>query len=287
MQTQATEWIGGAVPDRLLARLLARTAIGALGLAAVTAVLAWAAGSPATLMATELGALHHHEVAFDALLLTTVGLATWGCLGWFATLVVLEIASLAPGIGGHLCAGLAARVGPRVLRASARWLAGVALVTGPLISGPAMAAGSGHPQPNLDRPVAATATVTPADPAEGPATEVATPSAVTGYPTGAALDLDRPVSTYLPPVPSAPVKIATPDGLALLAGTPRHDIDDDGYVVRRGDALWDVAARHLGPTATAADIAREWPRWYAANRAVIGADPSLLRPGEVLYAPVN
>ena len=88
-------------------------------------------------------------------------------------------------------------------------------------------------------------------------------------------------------MPSAPVKIATPDGLALLAGTPRHDIDDDGYVVRRGDALWDVAARHLGPTATAADIAREWPRWYAANRAVIGADPSLLRPGEVLYAPVN
>ena len=37
--------------------------------------------------------------------------------------------------------------------------------------------------------------------------------------------------------------------------------------------------------ATAADVAREWPRWYEANRAVIGTNPSLIRPGELLVPP--
>jgi resuscitation-promoting factor RpfA len=75
----------------------------------------------------------------------------------------------------------------------------------------------------------------------------------------------------------------------LIAGSPHRDVRDhsaDGsYVVRRGDALWDIAARHLGPSATAVDIAREWPRWYQANLAVIGDDPSLIRPGELLVPP--
>jgi hypothetical protein len=32
-------------------------------------------------------------------------------------------------------------------------------------------------------------------------------------------------------------------------------------------------------------VAREWPRWYAANRRAIGADPGLLRPGQRLHSP--
>ena len=43
-------------------------------------------------------------------------------------------------------------------------------------------------------------------------------------------------------------------------------------VVRRGDTLWGFA----GP---------EWPRWYAANRAVIGDDPDLILPGQRLVVP--
>ncbi len=81
----------------------------------------------------------------------------------------------------------------------------------------------------------------------------------------------------------------TPTGsAALIAGSPHrdvHDVASGSYVVRRGDALWDIAARHLGPSATAADIAREWPRWYHANRSVIGNDPALIRPGELLVPP--
>lgn len=56
-------------------------------------------------------------------------------------------------------------------------------------------------------------------------------------------------------------------------------------VVRPGDSLWAIVGRHLGPDATDGAIATEWPRWYAANRAVIGADPDLIHPGQRLAPP--
>ena len=55
--------------------------------------------------------------------------------------------------------------------------------------------------------------------------------------------------------------------------------------VRAGDSLWSLAAARLGPLATDADIAREWPRLYRANRAVIGDSPHALRPGQILRLP--
>lgn len=55
--------------------------------------------------------------------------------------------------------------------------------------------------------------------------------------------------------------------------------------VQRGDCLWLLAARHLPPSASDAEIAAYWPRWYATNRKVIGADPDLLHPGEALHVP--
>ena len=61
----------------------------------------------------------------------------------------------------------------------------------------------------------------------------------------------------------------------------------DEVVVRRGDSLWDIAARHLSPDASAADVAVEWPRWHHANRDVIGSDPDLLIPGQRLVPPAG
>jgi nucleoid-associated protein YgaU len=58
-------------------------------------------------------------------------------------------------------------------------------------------------------------------------------------------------------------------------------------VVRRGDTLWTIAARQLGPDATDAEIAEQWPRWWRANRTRIGDDPDLLLPGQVLEAPTT
>ena len=62
---------------------------------------------------------------------------------------------------------------------------------------------------------------------------------------------------------------------------------EEAVVVRRGDTLWDIAARHLGPAATDAEIARAWPHWFTANRAVIGADPDRLSPGQRLFPPAH
>ena len=55
--------------------------------------------------------------------------------------------------------------------------------------------------------------------------------------------------------------------------------------VRPGDSVWLIAAQRLGANASDAQIAAEWPRWYADNRPVIGPDPSLIQPGQLLRAP--
>lgn len=56
-------------------------------------------------------------------------------------------------------------------------------------------------------------------------------------------------------------------------------------VVVRGDSLWRIAAEHLGPQATDAEIAEAWPAWYEANADVIGDDPDLIYPGQELRVP--
>lgn len=55
--------------------------------------------------------------------------------------------------------------------------------------------------------------------------------------------------------------------------------------VRAGDSLWSLAAAELGPFASDVDIAIEWPRLYQANRPVIGENPDVLLPGQVLRLP--
>jgi len=60
---------------------------------------------------------------------------------------------------------------------------------------------------------------------------------------------------------------------------------DEAVTVHAGDTLWDIAARHLGPGVSDVAIARQWPRWYEANRGVIGQDPDVLLPGQILQPP--
>ncbi|MBD7918043.1 LysM peptidoglycan-binding domain-containing protein [Cellulomonas sp. Sa3CUA2] len=69
---------------------------------------------------------------------------------------------------------------------------------------------------------------------------------------------------------------------AAAAAAPAGSVE-----VRPGDTLWGLAARALGPGASDAAIAAEWPRWYAANAATIGPDPDVLQPGQVLVVPTH
>ena len=57
---------------------------------------------------------------------------------------------------------------------------------------------------------------------------------------------------------------------------------DATLVVAEGDTLWSLAADHLGPDPTVDVRAAAWPRLYAANRDVIGPDPSHIEPGQRL-----
>ncbi len=96
----------------------------------------------------------------------------------------------------------------------------------------------------------------------------------------------RPAGPRTAPPPRRGRKPRRGSLVRLVASTPevgRAVVDE--VVVRRGDTLWDIAARHLGPDASAAEIATEWPRWHATNATVIGSDPDLLLPGQRLLPP--
>jgi len=57
------------------------------------------------------------------------------------------------------------------------------------------------------------------------------------------------------------------------------------HVVAAGDCLWSIAKDALPPDAGTEATARESAAWYRRNRAVIGDDPDLILPGQVLAAP--
>ncbi len=60
------------------------------------------------------------------------------------------------------------------------------------------------------------------------------------------------------------------------------------YTVVRGDSLWKIARGVLtrrGVEPTGEQITRLWRAIYRENRAVIGADPDLILPGQILTIP--
>ena len=114
--------------------------------------------------------------------------------------------------------------------------------------------------------------------ATGDSTPERTPAFVLTHPSPAS---SAPTPGW---TPSRPVHTPGPATRLVTTGSTPHA---SAVVVHRGDSLWSIARRHLGPDATDAEVATAWPHWYAANRAVIGPDPDLLLPGQVLHAPVG
>jgi hypothetical protein len=95
--------------------------------------------------------------------------------------------------------------------------------------------------------------------------------------------------TYATPGRPHEDRVADP---VLLAGLPLPDratapptttpTARPTVVVAPGDTLWAIAARRLGPDASATEIDASWRRLYDLNRAVIGSDPDLIRPAQRL-----
>jgi nucleoid-associated protein YgaU len=201
----------------------------------------------------------------DEALTAVVASAALVASSWLALGVLLELLSLASGATGRGAHRVAGVVTPRLIRRAAGALLGVGLAASVL--------------PGASATAPTTVQVAPAplpDPGFAPLPDPGwAPARVA--PTG-------PAHGW---VPSPPVVRVQPD-VRVLSPTPRPRVVRDApaeVVVRRGDSLWSVAARHLGHDASDAEIARAWPAWFEANRDVVGDDPDLLRPGQVLRAP--
>jgi nucleoid-associated protein YgaU len=190
--------------------------------------------------------------------------AAWGVLTWLAATSVLAVAAAAAGEASPL-RPMAARLAPAVVRRAAVLALGAGLAGATVCPGALPAA--------ADRATGTPVTAPPAAGVGGP-----------GRPA-----LDRPADDlrgWTPDRPAPATRTRGDDGVHLVTTAPRAGTSvSDEVVVRRGDSLWDIAARHLGPGATAAEVAAEWPRWYAANRGAVGADPDLIRPGQRLSPP--
>jgi nucleoid-associated protein YgaU len=219
-----------------------------------TAVLGWAT-SGAFAAVTAPG-----PAGFDDLLAVIAAGVAWAVLAWLTAGLLLCLAAATRRGDGRLDL-VAQAVTPLVVRRLAALLLGLGLVGAPLaLALPAQA----------DRTTAAA--TQPAEPTEPPVDMPA---------------LDR----WTPDLPVAPPSAASTQPAeppALLVTRPhRRRVVSEDVVVRRGDTLWDIAARALGPNASAADIAASWPGWYAANRSTIGPDPDLILPGQRLRPPAT
>ena len=186
----------------------------------------------------------------DALVLVVVTASAWLVWAWGSLGLLLTALSVAPGAAGRLAALLLAGVLPRAARQAAALALGVGLST------------------------VAPAVLLPA----GPSVAVAAADGAVGVVGVGSSAPDWPgAPAFAGPVPAAPA----PDWPQPGAGD---------HVVLRGDCLWDIAADHLrrqrpGVPVAAADVQGAVQAWWQTNAAVIGSDPDLLLPGQVLRPP--
>ncbi|MGZ4645158.1 MAG: LysM peptidoglycan-binding domain-containing protein [Blastococcus sp.] len=185
----------------------------------------------------------------DALVLAAGGLLAWGVWAWGAAGLALTALSAVPGVAGAAARLLLRVVLPAGARRGAALVLGLSLgVTAPLLGAA-----------SLLLPTPAAAAVQPAG--------------LPDWPTAA----PAPVGPAVPDWPSAP------------AADPLGSRAPGARVVLRGDCLWDIAATWLrdrsGRAPTDSEVADAVHAWWSANAEVIGPDPDLLLPGQVLDPP--
>lgn len=267
--------------------------------AVTAAVLAAAATAMVLLRWATPGGVPWRAVALlgrDPLTAMTAGCATaaWLVSSWLALGAACSLAGLLPGAAGRAASAAAVVLAPWTLRRLVGAAVGVSVVaTGAAPPAPAFAA----VRASATAPSVAAGWVSTAPAVAGAAEPItdARPQPVP-WPDDPLARLDRPAPAMVSTDRATARRGVTPPALdrpdvGLVSPVPQravHPRPGPGpalVVVHRGDSLWAIAARHLGPSATDAEIATAWPRWWAANRAVIGPDPDLLLPGQRLTAP--
>ena len=226
----------------------------------------------------------------DAAAASLAGPMLWCVAAWLALALMAAVAAELPGGIGRLAASVSTRVTPGVLRRLVTGAVGTSIVLTPVSA--VVASASSMPIPTRAVPVIVRSSDQPSQqldpPIPWPTDDAPGQSARTGPPPAGSATPGQSVGTLQPPAGSAqsagtlppPARSATPrrrTGAGTGAGA--------SITVAVGDSLWLIAAHRLGPRASDDQIADEWPRWYAENRAEIGTDPNIIRPGITLTAP--
>lgn len=250
--------------------------------AALAALLLSAPSPSAAVASLALGGSHPDPTGP---LVAAVALLAWAVAGWLAVTVTVVLLSRVPGLLGRTARALAVRVAPATVRRALEAALGLTVAVGALGPTTALAAaGTGPSAAVAPTPGAAWDLDWPSS-AGAPARERVGPPATTPARPPSA----RPPSAAPPTVrPAAPARTAVPPAAARTsAAVPAPAV----VVVRAGDSLWSLAEsslRRAGTTPpTDRQVAQAWPRWWAANREVIGDDPDFLLPGTVLRPPVG
>lgn len=201
-------------------------------------------------------------------------------LWWVMSLMTAFAAAMLERGGKTRAAAAAGRFSPGFMRRLALAAVGLQLITAQL----------------------ATAATSPALPGTGPSPGTA--ASVAWTPTPGGPFQDYPDTAHAVPPTAAPEPppgaggpaadpqwkpqrpVVEPGPLAPRELRPQEPAAAPGEVtVRAGDSLWSLSAAELGAYASDVDIAAEWPRLYQANRGVIGVNPDVLFPGQVLRLP--
>lgn len=219
-----------------------------LGTAAAMAAAAVALRSVTPDLAAVTEAGPDLQRAVDTAGAETVLLAGVAALAWGAWLwgVLGLVLTALSGLPG--AAGTVARVLTRcVLPAGARRAAALALGIGLVAGGPVLTGCTAGP---VTQTVVVAASHSPVADWPAPAPPVA--------------DRPAPVADWPSPAPGE-------------------------HVVLRGECLWDIAeddlTRRTGAIPTDGEVAAAVSAWWQANATVIGPDPDLLLPGQVLRPP--
>lgn len=183
-------------------------------------------------------------VGADTAAATLAAATLWLAGVWLALGLLAGAIAAAPGVVGRTAAGLTRVLLPGALYRIAVGATGAGLVLAPIAGATAIAGGG----------MACAA---------GSAAAAVPPVPTPMWPTSAP---DPSAGQHAIPTPSPPPP------------TPATDV----ITVRRGDSLWSIAAARLGRGASDAAITAGWRDIYRANRAVIGPNPDLIRPGQHL-----
>lgn len=244
-------------------RLDGRPEVRSAGLSALALTTASSGAAMARVGAEHMAsAIRDSAPAAAAVSLTTGALALAGAaiLAWYTlSAAVALVASLARSLGGVWWAG------ETLLRR-----AGAPLLRGVLGAGAALSVGLGS-------------ACSPAPASAHSPSDEAMPVGVVAADAALPLDLGYHADEDHPGAESGLHTVASGPVPASEDAADRPTARD--HTVHPGDTLWSIAQAHLPPGAATAEIASAWPVWHELNRDVIGPDPDLILPGQVLANP--